>query len=71
MREDDGEEHEGFWHLALFTEGLDAVDGVQREPTDHEEEHDDTQALGGLHFPPAGVGHLTGHLVNYDEGEVN
>jgi len=35
----------------MLAEGLHTVDGVQRNPTDNEEQHNDGQVLCGLHFP--------------------
>lgn len=46
--EDDAEEHEGGVHLEVYVEGLDAVDGVEGDPADHEEEDYDGEVLGGL-----------------------
>lgn len=58
--EDDGEVHAALGHGARLAKRLHAVDRVEREPTDHEEKHDDTQTLGCLHLTTAGVCHLRG-----------
>lgn len=50
VRENDAEERHLGMHIALLAEGLDAVDRVQRDPADHEEEHNDRQILCGLHI---------------------
>lgn len=41
VREDDAEERHLGMHVAVLTEGLDAVDRIQRYPADHEEQHND------------------------------
>lgn len=48
MREDDAELHEEVVHLAVRTESHHAVDGVQREPADDEEEDNTREILRGL-----------------------
>lgn len=58
MAQDDGDIHDERRHSAAVTEGLHAVNGVKREPTEHEEQHDDAQAFGGFDLPPVGVAHL-------------
>lgn len=47
----DAEQRQLGMHIAVRTEGLDAVDRVQRYPADHKEEHNDRQILRGLHVP--------------------
>jgi len=54
MRQDDAEERQSGRHIACGTEGLDAVDRVQRNPADHEEQHYDREVLGGLDVPLPG-----------------
>ena len=58
MREGDSEEHDPAGCRAVLTERLHAVDGVQWKPADHEEQHDDTETLSSLHFPPVRMSHL-------------
>lgn len=48
VREDDAEVHEEVVHLAARAERHHAVDGVEREPADDEEEHDAREILRGL-----------------------
>lgn len=50
VREDDERVHVNRGDLAGRAEGQHAVDRVERDPADHEEQHDDGQVLGGLHF---------------------
>lgn len=51
VRKDDTEVHEDVVHLALGAEGHHAIDGVEREPADDEEENDARQILRGLDLP--------------------
>lgn len=51
VREDDAEVHEEVVHLALGTKRHHAVDRVQREPADDEEEDDAREILRGLDLP--------------------
>lgn len=66
MAQDDGDIHDERRHSAAVTEGLHAVNGVKREPTEHEEQHDDAQAFGGFDLPPVGVAHLSRETVVRD-----
>lgn len=50
VREDNTEIGECYVDPAVRAEGLDAVDGVERDPADHEEEDDDGEVLCGFHF---------------------
>lgn len=50
MGQNYAEQHQRRWNLAVPAEGHDAVDRVQRNPADHEEEDDDREVLGGLDF---------------------
>ena len=50
VRQDDAEVEQELVDLAARTEGHDAVDGVQREPADYEEENDAREILRGLHL---------------------
>lgn len=48
VRQYDGEQRQYLGDVAVRIEGLDAIDGVQRQPADHEEQHDDGEVLRGL-----------------------
>lgn len=48
VRENDAELHEEVVHLAVRAESHHAVDGVQREPADDEEEDNTREILRGL-----------------------
>lgn len=51
VREDDAEIQEEVIHLALRTESHHAVDSVEREPADNEEEDDAREILRSLDLP--------------------
>lgn len=59
VAEDNGDIHDKRRYIAVLAKGLHTVDSVEREPTDHEEQHDDAQALGGFDLSSVGVGHLS------------
>lgn len=59
VAKDNGDIHDERRHSATATEGLHTVDGVEREPTEHEEQHNDAQALGGFDLSSASVAHLS------------
>lgn len=61
VRENDAEIHEEVIHLALRTESHHAVDRVEREPADDEEEDDAREILRGLDLPFARRAEYTQH----------
>jgi len=50
MRQDDTEVGQFYRDDTVLAERLHAVDGVQRNPADYEEQDNDGQVLRGLHF---------------------
>lgn len=58
VRQDDCKVQKHQRNITIWAESVDAVDCVQREPTDHEEYDDDAEVLSCLDLPAVCGQHL-------------
>lgn len=60
------------WDLAFALRYLEEVNGVQGDPADHEEEHNDGEVLGGFNFSlPGGSEHPQHAALGATTGAVH